>query len=504
LKKAGVPRGAPARWRADCRQFARDVCKVEPDGWQDEFFAAASGITEPGMQPAKTRLALKACKGPGKSFAMSIVIWWWMMTRWHANCIAMSITEDNLKTNLWPELARVRQRSWALQQAFHHTAEQITAKKFEQTWFCKARSFPQNADKTQQANTIAGLHGRHPAVFCDEVGDYPEGVIVAAEAIFSSMIDGLPVEGLLAMAGNPTRTDGPLYLACMDPEHRKNWWVKEITGDPLDPSRASRIDPVWAQSEIDKWGRESDFIKVNILGKFPSQQANKLLGPEEIAVAASREVNPRMVEQDPVVMSLDVARFGDDESVLTRRQGLQAFRQMTWRETDLMTLADQVINQILLHKPVAMFVDQTGLGAGIIDRLRQLGTPNVIGVDFGGGPMDPRFADRRSEMWWLMAEWVKKGGSIPNEVTLRNELSTPLFDYKITGKTSKFILESKKEMRKRGVHSPSRADSLALTWAAPVYAPMSLMQMGDPRYFAGAYAQQRIRGGTEEDWDPYG
>lgn len=474
---------------------------MEPDQWQDEFFAAASMIAEPGLQLPKPRLVLKACKGPGKSFALSIVIWWWLMTRWHANTIAMSITEDNLRTNLWPELARVQQRSIALQMAFRHSAEQITAKKYESTWFCKARSFPQNADKTQQANTLAGLHGRHPGVFCDEMGDYPDGVVVAAEAIFSTLVDGKPVEGILAGAGNPTRTDGPLYRVCMDPEHRKHWWVKEITSDPLDPNRTPRVDKEWAQSQIDQWSRDSDFVKVNILGQFPSQQANKLLGPEEVSLAAARDINPRLIEQEPLVMGLDVARYGDNESVLTRRKGLQSFNQIKWRETDLMTLADQVVNEVLLHRPVAIFVDQTGLGGGLVDRLRQLGTPNVIGIDFGGSPGDIRFNDRRSEMWWRMAEWVKKGGSIPNDVALRLELTSPLFEWKITGKTTKFVLESKKDMRKRGVSSPDRADSLALTFAAPIYFQSGLMQVSDPRSFP---SPGRIIGGTDDDWDPFG
>jgi phage terminase large subunit len=442
-------------------------------------------------------LAIKSCKGPGKSFALAVAIFWWLFTRWHANVAVMSITEDNLKQNLWRELSLVYRRSWALQQAFHMSSEQITAKKYELSWFAKRRSFPQNADKKQQDNVIAGLHGRHPAVFCDEAGSYPDGVVVAAEAIFNTLTDGKPVDARLAIAGNPTSTEGPLYRVCT--RDREHWWVKEITGDPRDPHRAKRIDPVEAQRQIDLWGEDHDFVRVNILGRFPRTQSNKLLGPEDVAEAAGREPDPSYL-QDPVVMGLDVARYGDDESVLFRRQGRMAFRPLVWRETDLMTLADQVCNEVTLRRPGALFVDQTGVGGGVVDRLRQLGV-NVVTVDFGGTPIDAeRFLNRRSEMWWRMADWVKNGGCIPDDMVLRDELVSPIFEFREVGKATKFVLESKKDMRARGVGSTNRADGLGLTFASPVYVTPSVMQVTDDAYRP---VRAKIIGGTEEgDWNP--
>lgn len=498
LKKHGVARVTARGWREDARLFARQACRDEPDDWQDDFLAAISGIQLPGQPAVMPMLALKACKGPGKSRAFAWAIWWWLCTRWHSNVVAMSITADNLKDNLWSELARVQERCWMAQQFFNLSSERIVARRYERTWWCSARSFPQNADKNQQANTIAGLHGRHPAVFCDEVGDYPDGVVVAAEAIFSTLVDGLPVDARLAVAGNPTSTEGPLYRVCT--RDRARWWVKEITGDPKDPKRAKRIDPAWAQAQIDQWGADNPFVLVNVFGKFPPQQSNKLLGPDEVMAASLRETDAR---QDPVIMGLDVARFGDNESVLFRRQGRMSYRPLSWRETDLMTLADQVANEVTAQKPAALFVDQTGVGGGVLDRLRQLGI-SAIGIDFGGSPMDSKFADRRSEMWWKMADWLKRGGCIPNDVGLRSELSTPNFDFTQSGKITKFKLESKADMRKRGVGSPDRADALALTFAAPVYQPPHVLQLTESsRYGYAPRGHGRIRGGTEEDWDPF-
>lgn len=494
--KAGVRDEQMARWRADCRVFAREVCFVTPDRWQDLFFAAISGTH---IDPtAKRMMALKACKGPGKSFALAVSGWWWMLTRWHVNGIAMSITEKNLRDNLWAEFARILGRSPLLQTFFVHRGERLEAKDatLAKTWWISARSFPQEADSSTQNKTIAGLHGRHPIVICDEVGDYPDGVVVAAEAILSSLVDGKPPDGRVLLAGNPTSTEGPLYRVTK--KDRQRWWVYEITSDPEDPNRTPRVDPEWVNDQIRVWGRDSDFIKVNILGQFPSQQANKLLGPDQALEAVGRHPDASY-EDEPLILGVDVARYGDALSVLFARQGSMSWKPRIWRSLDLMTLADQIAQEYVNRHPDAVFVDQAGVGGGLLDRIRQLGIP-AIGIDFGGSAMDQRFADRRSEMWWNMAEWVKRRGTIPDDLQLRSELCSPNYEFVVQGKTTKFKLESKLDMKRRGVASPDMADALALTFAAPVVAQRRSAKFGAP---VMGVSIGKLRGGTEEEWDPF-
>jgi hypothetical protein len=160
--------------------------------------------------------------------------WWWLFTRWHANGVAMSITGDNLRDNLWKEFAILQAQAPMLGNYFAHRGERIECKEHPKDWWISARSFPQNADKTQQANTLAGLHGRHPLVICDEAGDYPDGVVVAAEAVLASLVDGQPPDGRIIIAGNPTSTEGPLYRVTK--KDRARWWVYEITSDPATPT----------------------------------------------------------------------------------------------------------------------------------------------------------------------------------------------------------------------------------------------------------------------------
>ena len=139
---------------------------------------------------------------------------------------------------------------------------------------------------------------------------------------------------------------------------------------------------------------------------------------------------------------------------------------MVYHGIDNMAIASAVANVIEDRDPDAVFID-AGAGAGVIDRLRQLGY-DVTEVPFGGKAMFPNlFVNKRTEMWWAIKEWIGQGGSIPNDTVLKQELSTPLYWYDNVGKR---VLESKDEVKKRlqGGGSPDMADALALTFAYPV------------------------------------
>lgn len=467
------------KWREDPCEFVRVQFKAEPDIWQAEVLNALC---------LNQRVAMKACKGPGKSCVESWAIWWFLAMYPHAKILATSITGDNLRDNLWAELAFWQKKSRLLSTQFAWNVERITHKDHPETWFCSARTWSKQADKAQQANTLAGHHGEYTMIVIDEVGDIPAGVVSAADASLST-----GKVNRIMMAGNPTRTEGPLYDACTTQRHL--WWVKEITGDPNAPDRAPRISKEWAQQQIDLWGRDHPWVMVNVLGKFPPVQSDKLLGPDDVAAATQRSFREAEYLFEPLVLGVDVARFGDDRSVAIARQGRMARRPTVFRNMDLMELAQQVARLYwdMTPQPQIIFVDETGIGSGVVDRLRQLGLP-VLGINFSSKPRDPRFADKRSEMWWDMASWVRgrngpeTGANIPNDPDLMFELAAP--SYYFTN-TSKLKLESKDEMKKRGVASPDVADALALTFAEQVVAPQN---------FAGGAARPR---GVLHEYDPF-
>jgi hypothetical protein len=451
-------------WRDDPVLFVRQVFGAVPDDWQADALRAVA---------RDPRVGMSACKGPGKSCLLAWVIWWWEDTRHDAQCICTSITGPNLKDNLWKELSFWQSKSAHLQRVFEVKGERVIHRERPKTWWVSARTWAQGADPSQQANSLAGFHGAAVMVVLDEMGDYPDGVVVAAEAIFANQD---VAEAKLVAAWNPTRTDGPAYRVTT--RDRKRWTIIYITGDPDDPKRSPRISKEWAQGMIDDWGRDNDWVRVNVLGLFPNAAEDKLLGPNDVLLAEQRDAPPIAYANEPVVWALDVARFGSDRSVLRKRQGPIAFRGHTFRNLDGVQLANKVSLIINLdvknggRRPDAIVVDVTGVGASAYDHLKLLGWADVlIDCDFGSAADDSeRFMDKRAEMWWRMAKWVKTVGCLPsNNGVLGGELTAPTYGFKKRGKRTAFVLESKDEMRARGVGSPDEADSLCMAFYSDVW-----------------------------------
>lgn len=223
---------------------------------------------------------------------------------------------------------------------------------------------------------------------------------------------------------------------------------------------------------------ETSFAR-EYLCSFTAAGDDQLISLAEAEDAARREYKPKEFEHAPVIIGVDPARFGDDRSVICRRQGLQCFTPLVYRGIDNMDLAARVAAQIEEHNPDAVFID-SGAGAGVIDRLRQLDY-DVIEVAFGGKSTYPNlYLNRRAEMWFAMREWIISGGAIPNDSALKQELATPIYWFDAAGRK---VLEPKDEIKKRlqGGGSPDMADALALTFAYPVAKRHPLDALGIPR-----------------------
>ena len=235
---------------------------------------------------------------------------------------------------------------------------------------------------------------------------------------------------------------------------------------------------------------ETSFAR-EYLCDFSAQGDDQLIALADTEDAAKRIYQQDHVRLSPIVLGIDPARFGDDRSVVFRRQGRQAFKPVVYRGIDNMELAARVANLIEEHDPDAVFCD-AGAGSGVIDRLRQLDY-DVIEIPFGGKAMKPeQYINRRSEMWWLMKQWIEEGGAIPNDVALKQELATPIYWYDNVGRR---VLESKDQIKKRlqGAGSPDLADALALTFALPVAKKVP----------EDIYIKRRKASTQKADYDPY-
>lgn len=464
-------------WRERPDIFVREVFGVTPDAWQDDVLRAF---------PGSPRSAMKACKGPGKTALISWLCWNFLLTRPHPKMAATSITSDNLNDGLWTEMAKWRARSPLLQEEFTWTKTRIFANCAPETWWMSARTWPKGGDSNSQADTLAGLHADYLMFVIDEAGGVPDAVMAAAEAGLANAGGGGGHEAHIVIAGNPTHLEGPLYRACTSERHL--WHVTEITSDPDDPKRTPRVSVEWARQQIEKYGRDNPWVLVNVFGKFPPSSLNSLLGPDEVKEAMSRKPHADDIEPFARILGVDVAREGDDSSVIFQRQGRLAYQPIILRNVDSLQGAGQVARRWTDWRADACMIDNTGgFGGGWIDQLRVMNR-DALPVHFAGKPSDPRYVNKRAEMWFEMAQWIKEGGALPNIPELVAELTTPTYFFK----GDKFQIEDKDDIKDRLGRSPDLADALALTFAFPV-APNMHARIGLP--------QPKQQGSEYDPWE---
>ena len=440
-------------WRHNPNQFVREVLGVTPDAWQDDALAFMHDT-------GRKRIALKACAGPGKTAVLAWAGWHrlacFAAKGEHPKGAAVSITGENLRDNLWAELAKWQSRSPFLSQAFNWTKERIVAKDHPETWFLSARGYAKGADPETIGRTLSGLHSRFPFYLIDESGDMAVNMIRSAEQGLTDCEDGL-----ILTAGNTTSHEGLLYFACS--MARGQWNVLSITADPDDPKRTPRVDAEWARQQIEQYGRDNPWVQAFILGQFPAGSINALLTVDEVEGAMGKHLLETDYNWAQRRLGIDVARFGDDRSVVFPRQGLAALRPTVMRHQRTTDIAAQVAQIKVAWVSEMEFIDDTGhWGHGVIDNLIAAGY-SPLGIQFHGPPINPRYKNRRAEMWMEMAEWIKRGGALPNMPDLVGELTAPTYTF-LQGKIQ---LEDKDMIKKRLGRSPDLADALALTFALP-------------------------------------
>jgi phage terminase large subunit len=448
-------------WRENPVAFVRENFGVEPDPKQTEAllkFARAQ------------RLCLKACKGVGKTCVEAWCVWLFASTRPHANIAVISISGDNLQDGLWKELAKWHAKSAFLKKEFEVQKTRIVHKQHPNTWWISARQWSKSANAEQQANALAGLHADFTMFCIDEVGGIPLAVTATAEAALASGI-----ESKLLMGGNPTHTEGPLYMACT--AHAHLWEVVQITGDPDDPKRSNRMDITWARQQIEMYGREHPWVKVNVFGEFPPSSINALLGPNDVEDAKKRygELKFHDFSWAQKRLGVDVARsLNGDRTVIFPRQGLMTLMPIEMRGKNSNEIAARVMlakhNWASISKDgseILTFVDDTGgWGHGTVDNLITSGH-TVHAIQYHAPAIDPQYANRRAEMWMKMADAIKnRGMALPPDAPpeLTGELTAPTYTHDVRGR---FIMEDKDSVKERLQRSPDLADALALTFAIP-------------------------------------
>lgn len=398
------------------------------------------------------RVAVSSGHGIGKSAVTAWLTLWIMSTRPNARGVVTASTQPQLESKTFAQIAswtkRCATRDW-WDISTGRGSMKLVSKERPESWHC----FAQTA-RAENAESFAGLHAADSSPFflVDESSGVPDAI---HEVMLGAMTDGEPF--LLAF-GNPTRNTGWFHGAFNGQRHRWTTWQ-------IDSRDVAITNKEQIQQWVDDFGVESDFVKVRVRGIFPNASSLQFI-PRDVVDQAMERDTPN-ARGEAIIISVDVARFGTDESVIFTRQGRDA---RTWppirlRQVDTMTLAARVAEHANFLRSAGHFVliavDSGGVGGGVTDRLRSVGF-DVDEVQFGARAQDvKKYANKRAEIWGLMRDWLKVG-ALPADEEMAMDLTGVEYGF---SSNDQILLEKKSSMKARGLASPDIADALAIGFA---------------------------------------
>lgn len=504
---------AVQRWSQSPLDFALEALfKITRDQWQPwDPKTAHPGTSPHGLEAwqgklldevgrarieGKRRFSIRSGHGIGKSTTQAILIIWFLLFHRDLKVPVTANSSDQLRDVLWSEIAKWhRELPPFLKDMLELNTERVTVKADPEGAFAVARTA-----RPEKPEALQGFHAGTLAFFVDEASGVEDIIFETAGGALSSD------NSWVFLFGNPTRTSG--YFHRSHHQNRASWRTYHV---PCQHS--SRVSPNYAKQIAEEYGEQSNVYRVRVLGEFPLTEDDGVISLGLVEAAVDRQVSPT---DSGVVWGLDVARFGDDTTALCKRRG-NVVIELTkeWRKLDLMQTCGIVAKEYRETPdgwaPAAINVDVIGIGAGVVDRLRELGLP-VRGVNVGESPaiQGERFMRLRDELWWQTREWFEgRAVTMPRDDGLISELVAPKYKLESSGKIK---IESKDDMKKRGVKSPNRADALCLTFAGGEiranHANRSVVAMSnyDPFNVSSDEFERQVRRSSMAvtDYNPFG
>jgi len=447
-----IPSHVMKLWQAKPKYFFEDVMDVKLDAWQEDVV---------DLYLNKQRIAMVASKGPGKTATLAFIGWHFFICHHRPKIAALSVSHAHLMSNLWAELLMWRAQSKLLNLSTNEGLGKITLKGHEGYSFIDARSYPKQSNDKEMSSALAGLHANNVGFLIDEAGSIPDSVLATADAALAGG-ESPEKKARLLVTANPEAPEGMIYRAFKG-RSKQDWAVYTISGDPLDPKRAPRVSMSWAQEQIDTYGRDNPWVQVNVLAQYPTVSADKLITEEEVHAAMARQIPEIEVHRAQMRIGVDVARGGIDNSAIASRRGLKAYPlELVPSSANGPELAGKVKYVYQKKRAERVFVDNTGgYGGSVIDNLKLTSAVELTPVVYNGRAQDPRYHNKRAEMWCRMRDWIRNGGQLPQDKELAEEILAP----KLFFRNGKFILEDKDQIKINLGRSPDRADALAQTFA---------------------------------------
>lgn len=442
-------------------EFVVNVLGANPLPWQAEFLTSVA--------KGERRISIRAGHGVGKSTAVSWALIWHMLTRYPQKSVCTAPTASQLYDALFAEVKHwVNKLPPVLRELIDVLSDRIVLKSAPESSFLSART-----SSKERPEAMAGIHSEHVMLVFDEASAVDEAVFESAAGSMSGH------SATTILIGNPTRNSGLFYLT----HHKlRNEWVTmhvSCRDNPL-------VNPDFVKQIMDTYGEASNAFRVRVLGEFSLREDDTLIAAELVDSAIARDI--QAAPGTGLLYGLDVARFGDDRSVLVKRRGNVVEDVKAWNGADLMETVGRVVSEARIDKPEVIMVDSIGLGAGVADRLRELGF-NVRDVNVAEtASMEPTAAKLRDELWLTCKNWLmSRAVSLPKHDDLRQELVAPTYTFLSNGKIK---VESKADMKKRGQRSPDIADALCLTFAGEG----ALIAGRATKWVAGKPLRRNIRG----------
>lgn len=406
----------------------------------------------PQEQEDATRIgiAIRSGHGTGKTAFAAWLMLHFLVCRPYCKIPCIAPVGPQLKSNLWPEVHLWIRRSPFLGELIRWQAEKIFFREAGgHEWFAIPRTVNVKASPEEQAETLAGIHADNMMVVVDEASGVPDPVFRPLEGGLTG-----PVNFVLQI-GNPTRASGFFYDS--HTKNRQDWLTLHWNAEDSELVERSQIERM-----ARKYGTDSNAYRIRVLGEFPLASPDCLIPLDWVMKAVDRDliVEPSM----PKVLGIDVARYGDDKSIIVRRQGPIVQALSEFDKLDSQELACWGMREIQESEADCAAIDVIGWGAGTYDILNGMAPCPVLPVNVAEGAANPeQFSRLRDELWWQVRERFQAGTiSIPPDDELIGELTVIKYNFSRTAK-EKIKIESKQELRDRGIASPNRADAVCLS-----------------------------------------
>ncbi len=404
------------------------------------------------------RMAVSSGRGIGKSALVSWVVLWMMSTRIGASVIVSANSESQLRSVTWAEITKWLSMSlnghwWEISATRIMPAKWIAElverdlKKGTRYWSLEGKLW-----SAENPDSYAGIHNADGVmVIFDEASGIDDAIWAVTAGFFT---ENTPNRFWLAFS-NPRRNTGYFY-ECHN--SKRDFWNTKI----VDARTVEGTDKAVYQQIIDEYGADSSQAAVEVYGDFPSAGDDQFISSSIVDEAMRR---PRLKDLSaPIIVGVDPARFGSDSTVIAIRQGRDIIGIKRFKGDDTMTVVGHVIECIEEYKPALVVIDEGGVGGGVVDRLKEQ-RYKIRGVNFGNKSKNPlMYGNLRAQMWGDMRQWLKTA-SIPSDRVLKTDLISPIMKPDSKGT---IFLESKKDMKARGLASPDAADAICVTFAFPV------------------------------------